>query len=163
MSAAKNTDADSRSYPSQPMVGLGAVVIHEGAVLLIRRGREPMLGQWSLPGGALQLGETMADGVRREVLEETGLIVKPQAMLGTAEYLVHDDDGRLRFHYVLVDWECNVAGPALQPVAGDDALAAAWVPLAEIERGDVVIAAMTLTMIAKATGAAVLQKESGGR
>ena len=159
MSAAR----DDRSYPSQPIVGLGAVVMHDGAVLLIRRGREPMLGQWSLPGGALQLGETMAEGVRREVLEETGLIVTPQGMLGTAEYLVHDDDGRVRFHYVLVDWECSVAGPVTEPTAADDALAAAWVPLAEIQRRDVAIAAMTLAMIAKATGVAALLEESGGR
>lgn len=116
-----------RSYPTLPMVGVAGVVIDGERVLLIRRGREPMLGCWSLPGGALQVGETMVEGVEREVLEETGVRVAAIEMVATLDRIVRDGDGRVRFHYVLIDWVCRVVGAAVEPVAGDDAMEAAWV------------------------------------
>lgn len=121
-------ERSGREYPTAPIVGVAGVVIHANAVLLIRRGREPMLGKWSLPGGALELGETMAAGVAREVLEETCLRVTPLEIVATLDRIVRDEAGRVRFHHLLIDWVCVVAdrGQTI-PLAGDDAQEAVWV------------------------------------
>jgi 8-oxo-dGTP diphosphatase len=117
-----------REYPAAPIVGVAGVVVRGNEVLLIRRGREPLLGSWSLPGGALEVGETMAEGVAREVFEETGLRVRPVEIVATLDRIVRDEDGRVRFHYLLIDWMCEVVkGRAGDPLPGDDALAAVWV------------------------------------
>ncbi|HEX2916882.1 MAG TPA: NUDIX domain-containing protein, partial [Edaphobacter sp.] len=91
-----------REYPLAPIVGVAAVVLHQSHVLLIRRGREPLLGAWSLPGGALELGETTAEGIVREVFEETGVHIKPVEIVATLDRIVRDEEERVRFHYVLV-------------------------------------------------------------
>ncbi len=110
------------------MVGVAAVVVRGAYVLLIRRGREPMLGTWSLPGGVLEVGETTAEGVAREVWEETGLRVRPAEMIVTLDRIVRDDAGLVRFHYVLIEWLCFVdEGQGEELVCGDDAIAAEWV------------------------------------
>src|SRR4051794_37259991 len=110
------------------MVGVGAVVVRGDEVLLIQRGREPMMGAWSLPGGLLELGETTAEGVVREVMEETGVQVRPIAIVGTIDRIVRDESERVRFHYVVVDWLCVPVEEALtEPVGGDDATEAMWV------------------------------------
>ena len=154
-------DRDGRTYPARPVVGVGAVVVHDGAVLLVQRGCEPARGEWSLPGGALHLGETLSDGVAREVWEETGLTVTPRTMLGTLDRIVHDDAGGVRFHYVLVDWVCDLAGEKAVPVAGDDALAAAWVPLQEIGRGAFQLSDTAVAMVARAASSSGARGASG--
>jgi ADP-ribose pyrophosphatase YjhB (NUDIX family) len=109
-------------------MGVGAVIVEAGRVLLVRRGHEPMKGHWSLPGGLLELGESLIDGVIREVREETGLIVEP---LGLIELLdrIHRAGERVRYHYVIADYLCRVTGGVLQ--AASDADAVQWVEQAE--------------------------------
>lgn len=95
-------------------------------VLLIRRGREPLIGAWSLPGGALELGETTAEGIAREIFEETGVQVRPMAIITTLDRILRDADDAVQFHYVLVEWFC-VADDCCDPICGDDASDARWV------------------------------------
>lgn len=115
-----------REYPDRPWVGVGVVVWQGERVLLIRRGRAPRLGQWGLPGGAQSAGETLFEAAAREVLEETGLEVVPQAVVTALDSISRDDAGNVQFHYTLVEVvaEC---GPG-EPVAADDAMDARWVP-----------------------------------
>jgi 8-oxo-dGTP diphosphatase len=119
-----------REYPPIPLVGVAGVVIKDGCVLMIQRGREPGRGRWSIPGGRLRLGERLRDGVEREVLEECGVRVRAGDVLNVAELIQRDDDGRVRYHYVLID----VAAEYLSgdPNASSDALAARWVPFGEL-------------------------------
>lgn len=114
----------SREYPDRPIVGVGVVVCRDGRVLLIRRGRPPRLGQWSLPGGGQMLGETVEQAARREVLEETGLALRRIELLTVVDLVEPDDAGAVRYHYTLVDFVAE-AGPG-EPRAGDDAAAVAW-------------------------------------
>jgi 8-oxo-dGTP diphosphatase len=109
----------ARQYPSQPVVGIGAVVIDgAGRVLLVKRRYEPLAGQWSLPGGALEVGETLEAGVAREILEETGLAVDVGPVVEVFDRILVDESGQVRYHFVLVDYLCAIAGGALQ--AGSD-------------------------------------------
>jgi ADP-ribose pyrophosphatase YjhB (NUDIX family) len=117
-----------REFPSAPLVGVGAVIVEQDRVLLIRRGREPLKGHWSLPGGLLELGESLTDGVRREVREETGLTVEPLELIELLERIQAQGE-RVRYHYVIADYLCRVTGGALQ--AASDADAARWVEHAE--------------------------------
>jgi ADP-ribose pyrophosphatase YjhB (NUDIX family) len=114
-----------REYPDAPIAGVGAVIVSDGQVLLVQRGHEPLKGEWSLPGGALELGETLQEGICREVLEETGLIVEPLAVVEVFDRIVADADGRTRYHYVLVDFLCRVTGGSL--ACATDAVDARWV------------------------------------
>lgn len=126
--------AIAREYPVAPVAGVGAVVFDGERVLLVRRGQEPLCGQWALPGGAVELGETLEDAVVREVREETGLAVRPLSIVKTFERIDRQPDGRIRFHYVLIDFLCVLAQDALaEPQAATDAAAAQWVPLAQLE------------------------------
>lgn len=118
-----------REYPSQPIVGVGGVVIRGSCVLLIRRGREPLKGEWSIPGGMLELGESLTDGVTREVLEETGLKVRPLEVLAVFDRVQKNGD-KVRYHYVIVDYICRPAGGRLQ--SGSDVLDARWVKREEL-------------------------------
>jgi ADP-ribose pyrophosphatase YjhB (NUDIX family) len=117
-----------REFPSSPLVGVGAVVVDRGRVLLARRGTEPLRGRWSLPGGLLEVGEALTDGVVREVKEETGLIVEPVELIELLDR-IHREGDRVRYHYVIADYLCRVAGGALQ--AASDAEAVRWVERAE--------------------------------
>ena len=117
-----------REFPSAPLLGVGAVVVDRGRVLLIRRGTEPMKGHWSLPGGLLELGESLADGVVREVREETGLLVEPVELVELLDR-IHREAGRVRYHYVIADYLCRVIGGEL--LAASDADAVRWVERAE--------------------------------
>jgi 8-oxo-dGTP diphosphatase len=114
----------SREYPDRPVVGVGAVVWRGDRVLLIRRGKPPRLGQWSLPGGAQQLGETLEEAIAREVREETGLDLAVLRFLATVDLIERDPDGRIRYHYTLIDFVAEAA--VGEAVPGDDAAAVAW-------------------------------------
>jgi ADP-ribose pyrophosphatase YjhB (NUDIX family) len=118
-------DRSDRRYPDRPIVGVGAVVLDRGRVLLVERGREPQKGLWSLPGGALEVGETLADALRREVREETGLEVRVLGVVEVLERILRDAAGRPEYHYVLIDYLCQPAGGELH--AASDAARAAWV------------------------------------
>lgn len=122
----------SREYPEHPIVGVAAVVLWDGQVLLVQRGREPAKGLWGLPGGMLELGETVAEGVRREVWEECGVEIEVGPLVGVFEPMQRDDAGRLRYHYVVLDYLARYVGGELQ--AADDADDARWVSPAELER-----------------------------
>jgi 8-oxo-dGTP diphosphatase len=117
-----------REYPESPLVGVGAVIVDDHGdshrVLLIRRGQPPLLGEWSLPGGVLECGETLREAVAREAREETGLIVETSEMLGVYERVIRDDEGRVRYHYVLLDFLCRVIGGDLK--AASDAADVRW-------------------------------------
>jgi ADP-ribose pyrophosphatase YjhB (NUDIX family) len=117
-----------REFPVAPLVGVGAVVVEEGRVLLVRRGREPLKGHWSLPGGLLELGESLTAGVVREVREETGLTVEPVELVELLDR-IHREGERIRYHYVIADYLCRLVGGALQ--AASDADAVRWVERAE--------------------------------
>ncbi|MHB1936256.1 MAG: NUDIX hydrolase [Acidobacteriaceae bacterium] len=106
-----------REYPVSPIVGVGAVVLDSDCVLLVRRAKAPLEGEWSLPGGAVDLGETLEEAIIREVAEETGLTVSPLQVLKTFDHIDRDGDGRVRYHYVLVDFLCCV-----EPRNGERAL-----------------------------------------
>ena len=120
----------SRLYPERPIVGIGTVVWHGQRVLLVRRARPPRVGQWSLPGGAQKLGETIADGARREIREEAGIEVVLGEVIATLDLIERDPDGTVRFHYTLVDFVAEALEPALTP--GSDAAEARWFELDEL-------------------------------
>ncbi len=115
-----------REYPDRPYLGVGAVVLDdERRVLLVLRGGIPMQGEWSLPGGVLETGETMVDGMKREIFEETGLLVEPVRFAGVYDRILRDSAGKPQYHYVLVDHVCKVVGGELR--AGDDVREVRWV------------------------------------
>jgi len=120
-----------REYPNRPWVGVGVVVWQGDRVLLIRRGNPPRNGQWGLPGGAQQLGETLFEAAVREVQEETGLTVSPEAIISACDGISRDDDGRVLYHYTLVEVAATCTDSA-DPMAGDDALEARWVGVEDI-------------------------------
>ncbi len=114
----------SREYPDYPRVGVGAVILHEDKVLLVRRGKSPSYGKWSLPGGLVELGETTTEAIAREILEECGIKIRVVDVAGVITRVVKDDADRVRYHYVLVDY---LAYPdSLDVVAGSDAEEARW-------------------------------------
>jgi ADP-ribose pyrophosphatase YjhB (NUDIX family) len=117
-----------REFPSMPLVGVGAVIVEAERVLLVRRGAEPLKGHWSLPGGLLEVGESLTEGVKREVLEETGLMVEPVELIELIDK-IHREDNRVRYHYVIADYLCRVTGGVLR--AASDADAVRWVERAE--------------------------------
>ena len=130
------------------MVGVGAVILNGQRVLLVRRGQEPLKGEWSIPGGGLELGETIESAVCREVLEETGLIVKAGAIVEVLDKIVVEN-GRVRYHYVLIDFLCRAAGGEL--IAGSDVEDARWVGHVELNSHSIYrLNPATLTVIEKA-------------
>ena len=128
--ATKKSKRMKREYPESPLVGVGAVIVDDNRVLLIRRGTAPLLGEWSLPGGVLECGESLREAVAREAREETGLVVETGEMLGVYERLIRGDAGRMRYHYVLIDFLCIVKGGELR--AGGDAADVHWAAESEL-------------------------------
>ncbi len=124
----------SRTYPSQPIVGVGVVVWHDDQVLLIKRGKPPRAGQWSLPGGAQLLGETLAEAAKREVREETGIDIRLGDIVATLDSIDRDHEGRVRHHYTLVDFVAEAEQTKL--TAGDDAADARWFVRQDIKHLD---------------------------
>lgn len=122
----------NREYPDRPFVGVGAIIIERGRVVLIRRGQPPAMGEWSIPGGTLESGETLREGVAREAREETGLVVIPGELLGVFDRVLRDEQERTRYHYVLIDFLCQWTGGELQ--ASGDAADARWFSREEISR-----------------------------
>jgi len=125
-----NEAGDDRRYPKRPIVGVGAIILRRDRILMAQRGKEPLKGWWSLPGGALELGESLRDAVSREVLEETGLVVRPVAMFEIFERIIRDAGGAPEYHYVLVDYVCRITGGTL--CAGDDVCRVEWVRRREL-------------------------------
>ena len=122
----------SRQYPGQPIVGVGAVIVEDGKVVLVKRRFEPLAGQWSLPGGRLELGETLEAGLAREMLEETGLEVQVGPVVDVFDRILLDPERKVRYHYVLIDYLCRPAGGAL--AHGSDVAAAEFVDPTDLER-----------------------------
>ena len=125
-----DTVTTSRQYPDRPIVGVGAVIVVEGKVVLIRRRFEPLKGQWSLPGGAVELGETLEASVVREMQEETGLEVEVGPVIEVFDRITRDDESRVEYHYVLVDYLCWPVAGELR--AGSDVDAAVLVDVADL-------------------------------
>ena len=113
-----------REYPDRPICGVGAVVIKEGKVLLVKRGVDPNKGLWAIPGGSLKLGETLQEGAEREILEETGVTIRAGAPVYSFDFFEEDSEGRIRFHYVIIDLVAEFRGGKLRP--SDDASEAGW-------------------------------------
>jgi len=120
-----------REYPERPLVGVGGVVIHRHRVLLIRRGHEPLKGEWSIPGGLVELGEGLADAVRRELKEETGLEVEPLDCLLVFDRILREGR-RVKYHYVIVDYLCRRKRGRLHPAS--DVVDARWVRREELPK-----------------------------
>ncbi len=116
----------TRSRPQEtPRIGVGAVVFHEGKVLLVRRGQPPAEGLWTIPGGRLEWGETLQQATERELLEETGIICEALKPVFIFDSITHDSTGEVKYHYVIVDYEARyISG---EPKASDDALDAQWI------------------------------------
>jgi ADP-ribose pyrophosphatase YjhB (NUDIX family) len=121
----------AREYPEHPVVGVGAVVVRDGTALVVKRAHEPRKGEWSLPGGLLELGESLQDAVRREIKEETSLDIDVGPIIETFDRVHRDDHGKIRYHFVIVDFLCWANGGDAVP--GSDADAVAWVTAAEID------------------------------
>jgi 8-oxo-dGTP diphosphatase len=137
----------SREYPSHPRVGIGIAVLRPGAVLLVRRGRPPSLGAWSLPGGAQELGETAEAAARRELAEETGLAVGPLVLAANVDSIHRDPDGRVQYHYTILDfaarWETG------EPAAAGDVTEVAWASFESFDTYDLWSEARRVIAIAR--------------
>lgn len=158
-----------REFPTQPVVGVGAIVLRRAGglveVLLVRRANPPSQGEWSLPGGVVELGERLQDAIVREVREETGLDVDPIAVVEVLDHIVVDEDAapvgnenQVRFHYVLIDFACRVTGGELAPAT--DASDVFWCPADGLSKtGQFALASRTLAVIEKAIAATSLGAE----
>ena len=135
----------NREYPDTPLIGVGAIIIDAGRVVLVKRGHEPLKGEWSIPGGVLEVGETLREAAVREAREETGLTVETAELLGVFDRVVKDDHGRTLYHYVLIDFLCRrLEG---EPVGAGDADEAAWFTPDEVAK--LTLAKDTLEVIRK--------------
>jgi 8-oxo-dGTP diphosphatase len=135
-----------REYPPVPLIGVGAVIIQNGLVLLVRRAKPPAQGEWSIPGGLVHVGETLIEAAAREALEETGYAVEPIILVELLERIFPDEDGKIQYHYVLADYYCKIIGGSLG--AGSDASEAQWVDVDEMP--GLGVAEITMRVIRKA-------------
>ena len=121
-----------REYPSKPFVGVGALIKRNDEILIVKRGNEPGKGLWSVPGGLVETGETLIEAVKREVKEETGLKIKVLKLIDVLENIVRDENGKVRFHYVLIDFLAEPIGGKLTPKS--DILDAKWVRISDLDK-----------------------------
>jgi 8-oxo-dGTP diphosphatase len=128
----RSSNTDRRKYPDRPYVGVGAVIVHDGKVLLVKRKYEPLAGHWSLPGGAVEVGETLETCLAREMAEETGLDVRVGPVVEVLDRITHDDAGRVAYHFVLIDYLCWSVGGDLRP--GSDVAEAVFADPGELSR-----------------------------
>ena len=135
-----------RDYPERPIVGVGAVIVDGDRALIVRRATEPLKGQWSIPGGMLELGEKLRDGLAREVFEETALEVEVGEVLDVFDSIFPDPDGQTQYHYVLIDYRCIVRSGEAN--AGSDVSEVRWVTVEELD--DLGMKAVTIAVIKKA-------------
>jgi len=119
-----------RDYPERPIIAVGAIIVKDACVLLVRRATEPLKGEWSVPGGMLELGEKLRDGTAREALEETGLQVQAGEVLDVFDSIFTDDEGRTQYHYVLIDFLCRPLSGEATP--GSDVSEVKWVTESEL-------------------------------
>ena len=119
-----------RDYPERPIIAVGAIIVKDACVLLVRRATEPLKGEWSVPGGMLELGEKLRDGTAREALEETGLQVEAGEVLDVFDSIFTDDEGRTQYHYVLIDFLCRPLSGEATP--GSDVSEVKWVTESEL-------------------------------
>ena len=119
-----------RTYPDRPYVGIGAVIVHEGRVVLVKRRFDPLAGQWSIPGGAVEAGETLDACVAREMAEETGFVVEVGPVVEVLDRITRDEEGRVLYHFVLIDYLCWPIGGELR--AGSDVAEAVLVEPSEL-------------------------------
>ena len=124
--------SDSRRYPARPVLGVGALIFEDARVLLVERGKEPLAGLWSLPGGAVETGERLEDAMAREVFEETGLRIIVDSIATVFERIMPDASGTCEYHYVLIDFYCIMIGGDL--CAGDDSKRAEWFEIDVLEK-----------------------------
>jgi 8-oxo-dGTP diphosphatase len=136
----------SREYPQRPLIGVAAIIIKGVSVVLIRRAKEPSMGEWSIPGGLVQVGETLSEAVIREAREETGLKVRQGPMVQLVERIITDPNDRVRYHYVIADYRCSLIEGEL--IAGSDACEACWALQESLE--DYGLPALALEIINKA-------------
>jgi len=121
-----------RSYPRRPIPAVGAVVVKDRDVLLVMRGKNPGYGEWSIPGGAILVGETLEQAVVREIREEVGIQVEPVGLVEALDRIIHDERGMILYHYILLDFLCLYLSGRLK--AGSDAIKARWVKDSDIEK-----------------------------
>ena len=134
-----------RTYPDRPIVAVGAVILDAGRVLLVRRGQEPLKGEWSLPGGAVEAGETLQAALMREVREETSLDIVVGPVVEVLDSIRRDADGHAEYHYVIIDYACRIrAGASTTAAHGTDASDVEWVLVGELDRYRVTSTAMAV-------------------
>lgn len=133
----------SRSYPHNPLVGVGAIILKGEELLLVQRGRQPARGLWSIPGGRVETGETLVQALHREIAEECGISIIVGPPVAVLDSIYIDAEGRVKYHYVLVDFWAEYAAGELRPAS--DVLEARWVPLKEVS--DYTLTAGTLELI----------------
>ena len=148
-----------REYPSQPIVGVGGVIVSNGRALLIKRGTPPLEGQWSIPGGLLEIGETLMEGVRRALREETGMEARPLVLMVVFERIELDGSGRAKYHYVVQDYLCERTGG--EPRAGSDVTHVVWARPEEL--GHYSLSSTATRVIMKAFEMARASSRSGDR
>ncbi len=132
----------SREYPAYPIPAIGVVVVKEDKVLLVQRGREPARGRWTIPGGVIEVGETIDEAARRELREECAIEIAPGRLLQAFEWITRDADGRPRFHYLILDVLGTYVSGDVQ--SGDDVMGARWFDLADLQAFDVMDSAAAL-------------------
>ncbi len=138
-------NASDTRYPAARCFAVGALVIRAEAVLLVKRGKAPSNGKWAIPGGSVELGETLQQAAEREIFEETGIRIRAAEPLYTFDFIEHDNRGGIRFHYVIVDLEAEYLSG--KPKPGDDADQATWIPFSELK--DLDLNATTRTFLAE--------------
>ncbi len=137
----------SKIYPDAPRVAVGAVVMHQDKVLLVLRGQPPAKDMWAIPGGNVNLGETLQAAAEREILEETGLQIKAGEVIYTFDAIVRDQEGRVQYHYVILDLKAEALDPTQPLVPADDVYDARWFSLADLDRSDLVLSETTRNLL----------------